>query len=161
MRRLLELGAGTTLVLVLVGIMIGVGTFTFTYGEGHAYLSTNPEVCANCHIMQPQYDAWTKSSHHAVAGCVDCHLPAEGLTKYISKMENGFNHSWAFTFQNFHEPIQIKARNAKILQDNCIRCHEAFVDQMLPVAPHHSQRAMSDPVSCVQCHAAVGHGTLR
>jgi cytochrome c nitrite reductase small subunit len=157
MRRIFELSTLTVLILLLLGVMIGVGTFTFTYGEGQSYLSTDPDVCANCHIMWPQHESWTKSSHHAVAGCVDCHLPAEGLHKYISKLDNGFNHSWAFTFQNFHEPIQIKPRNARILQDNCIRCHQALVDQMLPIETH-GHDAAKDAVSCIQCHAGVGHG---
>jgi cytochrome c nitrite reductase small subunit len=103
--------------------------------------------------MWPQYDSWQKSSHHAVAGCADCHLPPHGIRKYIEKGRNGFNHSWAFTFQDFHEPIQITRRNANTLHDNCVHCHETTVSQMgIP----HEQGLES--VSCVHCHAGVGHG---
>jgi cytochrome c nitrite reductase small subunit len=136
-----------------LGVLIGVGTFTFYYAEGASYFSTDPSSCVNCHIMRPQYDSWHKSSHSAVAGCVDCHLPQNNIaSNLIAKSDNGWRHSWAFTFQDFHEPIQITPRNARIVQENCLRCHEAIVHEMVTVAgsPHE--------VQCVHCHAGVGHG---
>ena len=60
------------LLAVLAGIGLGIGGYTLLYAEGLSYLSDDPEVCINRHIMQPQYDSWQKSSHHAVAVCVDC-----------------------------------------------------------------------------------------
>jgi len=140
---------------VLLGLLIGTGVFTFKYAEGLSYFSTDPQACANCHIMTPQYDSWQKSSHHAVATCIDCHLPHGFVGKYIAKAENGWNHSRAFTMQDFHEPIMIKEKNQKVLQRNCIDCHEDMVDDIF-------MRDLTDPdtVSCVHCHAAVGHGSL-
>jgi cytochrome c nitrite reductase small subunit len=135
-----------------LGTVLGVGLFTFDYGEGLSYFSTDPKACVNCHIMQPMYDAWTKSSHHAVAACVDCHLPHGFLAKYIAKADNGYRHSRAFTFMDFHEPIQITARNATILQANCLHCHREFVHTILTSGLH------GEGVSCVHCHADVGHG---
>lgn len=38
-------------------------------------MSSEPKVCANCHIMNPEYDSWEKSGHHHTATCADCHLP--------------------------------------------------------------------------------------
>ena len=67
------------LLAVVVGILLGVGGYTFLYAKGLSYMSDDPEVCINCHIMQPQYDSWQKSSHHAVAVCVDRHLPQLNL----------------------------------------------------------------------------------
>ena len=83
-------GLGGLLLLgALAGVLLGVGGYTFHYAEGLSYLSTDPAACVNCHIMQPQYDSWQKSSHHAVASCVDCHLPHDFIGKYIAKAENG------------------------------------------------------------------------
>jgi cytochrome c nitrite reductase small subunit len=138
-------------VAVLGGMLAGLGVFTFGYGEGHAYLSDDPRACINCHIMQPQYDSWIKSSHAARATCNDCHLPRAFLRRWPAKADNGFFHSWAFTFQDFHEPIQIKQRNLQLLQNNCIACHQMMVHQILPVA------VSSAGVSCMQCHHSVGH----
>lgn len=139
--------------LVLVaGMLVGVGGFTFGYAEGLSYFSADPAACANCHIMQPYFDTWEKSSHHHVAVCIDCHLPHSFVRKYVAKADNGFFHSMAFTLDNFHEPIQIKARNRRITQDNCVQCHLDIVHQMLPSDPD------AEMLSCIHCHADVGHG---
>ena len=149
-RRLLLIAAA------LVGVLLGAGAFTFDYAEGTSYFGTNPANCANCHIMQPQYDSWQKASHHTVARCVDCHLPHDFVPKYLAKAENGFWHSYGFTFQNFHEPIQITPRNRKVLQKNCMTCHADMVHNLVA-----GSTTDQDAVSCVHCHADVGHGPMR
>ena len=142
---------------VLLGGCLGVGAFTFRYAEGLAYMSNDPKVCINCHIMNDEYEAWAKSGHHHVAVCNDCHTPHTLVGKYTTKAINGWNHSKAFTLQNFHEPIQITARNQGILQENCIRCHREFVHEAI-IAPSGSDEAAP---YCVRCHRTVGHGPTR
>jgi cytochrome c nitrite reductase small subunit len=151
-------GIYSAIAAALMGILVGVGAYTFHYAEGLSYFSTDPASCANCHVMWPQYDSWHKSSHHAVATCVDCHMPDAFPHNLIAKADNGWRHSWAFTFQNFHEPIQIIPRNERILENNCRRCHEAVVHSMLT---HHTPGHPHDEISCIHCHAAVGHGPQR
>ncbi len=140
-------------IALAIGIPLGIGTFTFFYAEGFSYSSSKPEVCANCHIMQPQYDSWRKSSHHAAATCVECHLPHDIIGKYFAKGMNGYHHSKAFTLQDFHEPIMIKPGNSKILQDNCVRCHGAMVHDL-------GAGFGPDIVQCVLCHKTAGHGDV-
>ncbi len=119
----LGLNGPALLVCALVGGVLGLGGYTFWYARGASYFSNNPQACVNCHIMREHYDSWQKSSHHAVAGCNDCHVPHDFVGKYLSKAENGFWHSKGFTLQDFPEPIRIKPRYARILQQNCIACH--------------------------------------
>lgn len=147
----MQVGALSIALAVLGGMLAGLGAFTFGYGEGHSYLRDDPNVCRNCHIMQPQYDSWINSSHSAVATCNDCHLPNAFFHSWITKSDNGFFHAWAFTFQDFHEPIQIKPRNLEILQNNCIACHQTMVHDIAP------KRAVGEGISCMQCHHSVGH----
>lgn len=139
------------LVAALAGLFAGTGVYTFVYAKGYSYMSSDPEVCINCHIMQAQYDGWVKSSHHKAALCVDCHMPENLVHKLFAKADNGYRHSAAFTLQNFHEPILINDRNSRILQANCIRCHGDLV---------HGMAAGVDGarVRCVRCHIDVGHG---
>jgi len=134
-----------------LGVLGGLGAFTFGYGDGAAYLKNDPASCANCHVMQAHYDAWTKSSHHAVATCNDCHLPHDFVGKWVTKGDNGFFHSLAFTTNDFHEPIQIKQRNREVTQQACLYCHADYVNHMLPDNEH------SDMLMCVHCHGDVGH----
>jgi len=141
------------LLSVMTGVLIGVGSYTFLYAHGLSYLSSDPKACVNCHIMQPQFDSWQKASHHAVATCVDCHLPPSFVRKYLAKAENGWHHSKAFTLQNFHEPIMIKEPNSRLLQENCMTCHEDLVHELLV-----GVNGPAEEVRCVHCHADVGHG---
>jgi cytochrome c nitrite reductase small subunit len=138
---------------VLAGALAGIGAFTFHYGEGLSYFSTDPRACKNCHIMNDEYASWTKGPHHAVAKCIDCHLPHELVPKYLAKASNGYHHSKGFTLQDFHEPIQIKPRNAAILQAACRRCHEDFVHDIV-----RGSTTADDATPCVHCHRGVGHG---
>jgi len=152
--------AGQTTLLMLgiagvAGLALGLGLFTFHYGEGTAYLSDDPEACVNCHIMQEQFDSWIKSSHQPATVCNSCHLPPEGeIAKWVSKADNGFFHSWAFTFRNHPDPIRIKPRNARIVQANCVSCHGDFVHEMFP-------DRRDGAVRCVHCHMDVGHAAWR
>ena len=145
--------AAIGLLSVTTGMLLGVGGYTFLYAEGFSYLSSDPEACVNCHIMQPQYDSWQKASHHTVAVCVDCHLPHDFFRKYLAKADNGWHHSKGFTLQNFHEPIMIKGPNARILQENCLLCHEGLVHELVV-----GVNGPAEEVRCVHCHADVGHG---
>ncbi len=146
-----SLGALPVLLAVLVGLLGGLGTFTFSYGKGASYFSNNPESCINCHIMQDHWDAWQKSSHRHVAVCNDCHLPHHPIKKWVTKADNGFFHSLAFTLDNFHEPIQIKRRNSVVAQGACMYCHGDFVHQITVIDED------GDSLSCVRCHSDVGH----
>ncbi len=142
---------------ILTGIPVGLGLFTFHYAEGFSYFSHDPRACINCHIMNDEFDSWEKSGHHHVAVCVDCHLPASFIPKLIEKTRHGWNHSEAFTLQNFHEPIQITPRSAETVQENCIRCHADFVHDITIAESDKPE----ETVSCVHCHKNVGHGPTR
>jgi cytochrome c nitrite reductase small subunit len=133
-----------------VGIFLGVGLFTFNYAEGLSYFSDDPSSCMNCHIMRDQFEGWNHSTHKAVAGCNDCHSPHTFPDKWIVKGVNGFNHSLAFTLENFHEPIRIKAFNERVALDNCIYCHGMLTSQM-------HLDGVGQERSCLDCHQDIGH----
>lgn len=135
---------------VLAGALAGTGGYTIYYSEASAYLTNDPAACANCHVMRDHYDGWQKATHHSAATCNDCHVPHELLLKYASKARNGYLHSKGFTFQDFHEPIRIRAGNRATVNDNCISCHSALVSQIASV-----------DANCIHCHSDVGHGPVR
>jgi cytochrome c nitrite reductase small subunit len=137
----------------LLGVPAGVGAFTFVYAKGFSYLSTDPQACANCHVMHEQFDGWLKSGHRHTATCVACHLPDRGFAKWAAKVDHGFRHSAAFTLQNFHEPITITPRDREIVQDNCVRCHADVVHAIAVSGAEPSER-----LDCLHCHAGAGHG---
>ncbi len=154
-------------IAILVGLVVGLGGATFDYASGLSYLSNDPKVCANCHIMNDQFDSWRKGPHHASATCNDCHVPPRFPEKYIAKARNGYHHSLGFTLQPsapddvgarlvFEEPIRIKETNSQILQDNCLRCHGDVVHDIV-----RGSTWADNAIRCVHCHASVGHGARR
>lgn len=140
-----------TVLAVLLGSVLGVGFFTFGYANGSSYMGNDPGTCANCHVMQETHDSYLKSSHSKVATCNDCHTRPGLIPKYLTKAENGFFHSLAFTTQRFPDEIRIKERNLKVTEGACLKCHEDMVDTLHVTRPNDQQ------ISCVACHRTVGH----
>jgi cytochrome c nitrite reductase small subunit len=136
---------------VALGAAIGIGGYTFIYAKGYSYLTNDPGACANCHIMQEQYDGWVKSSHRAVAVCNDCHTPPGIVGKYMTKASNGFWHSFYFTTGGYPDPIRITRRNHNVTEQACRKCHSEIVEAI--EGPHKD----TPDVSCVRCHSTVGH----
>lgn len=134
-----------------LGLAGGLGFYTFVYAKGASYLTNDPRACANCHVMEDQYAGWTKSSHRSVAACNDCHTPPGLVAKYVTKAENGFWHSFAFTSGRFPDPIQITERNRVVAEKACRKCHEDLVSRI-----DHSPREGQE-LSCLPCHRNVGH----
>ena len=172
------------LLAAVCGVASGIGAYTFSYAKGLSYFGTDPKACVNCHIMEPEYAGWQKSSHHAVARCIDCHLPASFIPKYLAKAENGYRHGKLFTTQTFEEPITVKPEGLAILQANCEGCHAALVENMLALSsanepdanePDANEPDANEPgagrvsvgahpreanaaMQCIHCHWTVGHG---
>jgi len=141
------------LVLALAfGGAIGIVGYTFVYAKGYSYMSDDPGACANCHIMNEQFDAWMKSSHHAVATCNDCHTPKDFVGKYTTKASHGFWHSFYFTTGTFHEPIQIGESSFEVTEEACRNCHGDLVEPL-----ELSGEDGDEKMSCIRCHRNVGH----
>jgi cytochrome c nitrite reductase small subunit len=141
-----------------IGAAAGVGGYTFVYAKGASYMTDAPEACANCHVMREAFDGWTRSSHHAVAVCNDCHTPSGFLAKYATKATNGLRHSFAFTTGRFPDPLRIHPSNRAVADAACRKCHEDVVQAM-----EGSQGSVGGSSSnggralCATCHASVGH----
>jgi cytochrome c nitrite reductase small subunit len=77
-------------------------------------------------------------------------MPHNIVNKWFTKALNGFNHSLAFTLQDYPANIRIKERNAGIVQDNCIACHQTAISEVYGM---HSDQSRA----CTSCHENVGH----
>lgn len=152
------------LAAALIGAAIGIGSFTFVYAKGYSYLTNDPAACANCHVMEPQFSGWVKSSHRNVAGCNDCHTPHDKVGKYVTKARNGFWHSFYFTTGTFPDPIRIRSHNRSITEGACRDCHSAIAESIHAGEPPQftasgALRAGSESLACTSCHSEVGHWT--
>jgi cytochrome c nitrite reductase small subunit len=144
-----------------LGLFVGVSGYTFYFAKGYSYLSDDPTVCVNCHIMRDYYDGWQKGSHHGHAVCNDCHLSHDSIVaRYATKAENGFWHSYGFTLNNFHEPIRLRERSRAVLESNCQRCHAELTSEINNSTRSHPG-LVGETLGCVHCHNHVGHGPAR
>jgi cytochrome c nitrite reductase small subunit len=145
---------------LVFGMAAGIGAYTFVYAKGASYMTNNPEACANCHIMEEHFTAWSRGSHGAVATCNDCHTPGGLIPKYATKASNGFWHSFAFTTGRFPDPLTIKTHNHEITENACRKCHTeitAAIDVGDDGGMDAHYEVGGDALSCVRCHRYVGH----
>ncbi|HZM00010.1 MAG TPA: cytochrome c3 family protein, partial [Planctomycetota bacterium] len=80
-RRTLGAALVTTAIVASTLLSVGGGA-TFVALE----LTTTPQFCRNCHIMEPYYQSWASSSHKDVT-CVDCHYEPGLLETFEGKFK--------------------------------------------------------------------------
>ncbi len=93
--------------------------------------SESPDFCASCHVMEDEHTAWRHSGAHRRIKCVDCHLPnGNPAVHYMWKSIDGMKDVVSFNSGLVPETINLSAHGEKVVQTNCIRCHEATVSRM-------------------------------
>ncbi|NJM94564.1 MAG: cytochrome c nitrite reductase small subunit [Cytophagales bacterium] len=158
-RLLLPPGAWRPAVILVAGVFAGLGCYIVYTSKAHSYLSDEPTTCVNCHIMAPQFATWQHSSHHLVATCNDCHVPHDNvLNKYYFKAKDGLRHATIFTLRAEPQVIRMHAPGQRVVQQNCIRCHESLVEALATgAAPGH----VPTDRQCWSCHREVPHGRVK
>jgi cytochrome c nitrite reductase small subunit len=108
--------------------------------------SESPAFCGGCHVMESQFDAWSHAGAHRRKQCVDCHLPNQNIAAhYIWKSIDGMKDVGFFFSGLAPEKIRITNHGKKVLQANCVRCHETTVDMI------------SKDRQCWDCHRRIAH----
>lgn len=148
-------------VILALAIFFGLFFFAFYVSRAHSYLSDKPETCVNCHIMAPQYATWTHNSHRQYTHCNDCHVPHNNfINKYFFKAKDGMRHATMFTLRLEPQVIHIKKAGQKVVQNNCIRCHENLLTEEpimdLARQAHYNRKDRQ----CWSCHRETPHGRV-
>lgn len=139
------------LFIAMAAAIIALGTFIFVT-DVPAYGGSAPETCANCHVMDSQYENWYHAPHETWTECVDCHLPHEYLVAYyLEKGRQGAKDVYAFTTGSIPVAIRASDKTKGIIQDNCIRCHHEQVEGIVMGAQPFDRY-------CWDCHRNVSHG---
>lgn len=149
-------------VIIALGILVGLGLLVLRVSRATSYLSDDPQACVNCHVMNPQFASWQKSSHFNKATCNDCHIPHTNIIRqYLFKANDGLQHSFVFTFKLEPQVIKIDASGINVVQENCIRCHKEQMNttKLITVS---GDEGMNDKAKlCWDCHKEVPHGKVR
>jgi cytochrome c nitrite reductase small subunit len=134
--------------LIALITVSGVGMYTTNF---LTYLGDNPTTCNNCHVMDGAYEGWYHSSHKNWTTCSECHTPHPLIPKYLVKAESGYRHVSAFTLGHMPAAIRAKESSLEIINENCIRCHESTVENIM-------SGEMAFDRYCFECHRSVAHG---
>ncbi len=121
-------GIDFVLVATTINFVI-VGTASY---RGVAYMDT-PNFCGQaCHVMAPEWVAYSHSPHSTVA-CTECHV-APGVNGYIHAKLNGSRQLAMVVFNNYPRPIMADDKVPPSSQ-TCVHCHnpERFVGDTLVV----------------------------
>ncbi|MBM4286347.1 MAG: cytochrome c nitrite reductase small subunit [Deltaproteobacteria bacterium] len=135
---------GLALLLILL-VAVAAGSFLAFGPPGLYARSESPEFCGSCHVMDTQYESWFHSAHRR-AKCVDCHLPNDSLARHLFwKGVDGIWDTVAFHTGRFAEDIRISNHGARVVQENCVRCHAETVARI------------STDRNCWECHRRLSH----
>lgn len=149
-------------VAVALGAAVGLLALTFHVSRASSYLSDNPETCVNCHVMATQYATWFHSRHRQVATCNDCHVPHDNkIRHYAFKASDGARHAFMFTFRLEPQVIRIHSAGQRVVQENCIRCHDAAVHATTLAEVRGDDVHAEEGLRCWACHRETPHGRVR
>ena len=147
---------------VVAGAIFGLLFYTLYISKAASYLSDDPKTCVNCHIMAPEYATWSHSSHREVAHCNDCHVPHDNIfNKYYFKAQDGLRHAYIFTMRREPQTIFIREAGHRVVQQNCLRCHEDLVHNDRLLAYTSSYHTSFSERTCWECHRETPHGRVQ
>ena len=145
----------------LFGAFAGVGLYTIYVSRAWSYLSDDPSVCVNCHVMAPYYQAWNKSSHAVWATCNDCHVPRNNLiSQYSFKAVDGLYHSAVFTIGAEPQVIRARRASSEVIMQNCLRCHSPLVTEFTKMNVSYREVLKGEAKACWDCHTQVPHTNI-
>ena len=114
MRRLGTFVAVTTVLNLVIGSQ-------FIY-RAVTYMDTDTFCGRACHtVMQPEYVAYSNSSHARVA-CSECHIGA-GASFYVKSKLAGVGQVVAVAFNSYPRPIPSPVADLRPARETCEQCH--------------------------------------
>lgn len=148
------------LAVAFAGGFVGLCAYLVYVSKAYSYLSDDPEVCINCHVMGPYYATWQHSSHASVATCNDCHVPHTSIfAKYYFKATDGLRHSTVFTLRKEPQRMQAIPEAQAVIYANCVRCHAQLNQEFVQTGHLTSQEVKhGQGRACWDCHRDVPHG---
>ena len=131
------------LLVLVLALVIGYVSF----GPPGLYArSGTPEFCAQCHVMEAEYESWFHNGGHRRLKCIDCHLPNDNMARHLTwKGYEGMRDAFDFYSGRVPETIRVSESGAVILQENCRRCHGETVARI------------NEDRNCWQCHRRLSH----
>ncbi len=132
--------------------------------------SMQPDFCRSCHVMEPYYQAWHKSTHREVA-CVDCHF-APGLAATIKGKTEATTQLVKFLTKTYGTKPHAEVHDAACLRSGChetrvlegkvawtvksVGGHDVTIN--FDHTPHMTEDRRGMKLRCVSCHGQLVQG---
>lgn len=161
------------LTLGVAGVLAGVAGVAGL--EAVVESTSTTEFCLSCHEMRIMHEEFTKSIHFRNRSgvrleCGDCHVPRDGLRKYIAKLE-ALDDVYAHFIGTIDTPEKFEARRedmaytvrAAMKEDNsqaCRNCHAFNAMDLAKQADRPKRKhteAMDTGQTCIDCHKGIAH----
>ena len=137
---------GLKIVLLAGAVALAAALFVAVGPPQLLAKSETPDFCASCHLHEAHYEAWFHQGAHRRKACVDCHLPNDNVAShYAWKSLDGMKDLVLFNAGRVPDDIRITEHGRKVVQANCVRCHEDTVDMI------------DQERSCTDCHRRIMH----
>jgi nitrate/TMAO reductase-like tetraheme cytochrome c subunit len=144
--------------LVAAAVILTVMTLS-TFLE----VTSQPQFCGSCHLMQPYLTSW-KTSSHAGISCMKCHARA-GVQGYLETKFTAVS-----MLVNYATGLYKRSKPwAEIEDRNCLQqgCHETrllegkikFGDVVFDHAPHLTETRRGRTLRCTSCHSQIVQGS--
>jgi nitrate/TMAO reductase-like tetraheme cytochrome c subunit len=145
--RTLGLGLG---LVVAIGV-VGLG--------GAIEVTSQPNFCGSCHIMEPYWESWKNSSHRNIA-CVECHI-SPGVTAELRKKYEALSMVVKYFTGTYSTNPWAEVDDAA-----CLRCHERrllqgkelFGDVLFDHTAHLTSSRRGTVLRCTSCHGQMVQG---
>jgi len=116
-RRVLNLSIFFVSATVVFMLLIAFASF-----KGVEYTESSAFCGKLCHeVMQPEYTAWSNSSHANVK-CVECHV-GPGAEAYINAKISGLRQVLSVMTHSWPTPIPTPVHNLRPARNTCEHCH--------------------------------------
>ncbi|HXI04462.1 MAG TPA: cytochrome c3 family protein [Candidatus Saccharimonadales bacterium] len=123
-------------------------------------ISSRPQFCGSCHIMNPYYESWKRSSHRNIA-CVECHI-APGVTAEFRKKYEALSMVVSYFTGTYSTNPWTEIDEAA-----CLRCHERrllagkelFGDVLFDHSSHLAGLRRGKKLRCTSCHSQIVQGS--
>ncbi len=123
-------------------------------------VTSTPEFCGSCHIMQPYYQSWKTSTHTGIA-CVECHIPP-GLGSEVRKKFEALAMIARYVTGTYSTNPWAEVEDAA-----CLRCHDKRLIQgkvlfgkvLFDHRPHLLELRRGKKLRCTSCHSQIVQGS--
>ncbi len=163
---------------IITGFVLGaIITAVAAFISASQIIRTNHvSFCKSCHEMRFFHNTWVTGPHGTHnrgtirAKCTDCHLPHEGLMKYlITKAKAGMSDFYAHmtkkkaSLKEWIAELENTKRPRKVYESGCRECHKELIGSGVPlkaILAHRAYLLRETDKTCVSCHKTAGHGDL-